>query len=157
MAQNNWQIVTEKGQEFIKGRENWLIRIKVGWKVYLDFTLPVHHSPSLSEVRAGTQTGQESGGRCWCRGHGRMLLTDLLLLSCLVWFLIEPRTRDGTSHHGLNPTSLIINWEHALQMDLMEAFPQLRVLPLWWQACVNLTHKTIQHTGAILTRSSLTS
>jgi hypothetical protein len=30
---------------------------------------------------------------------------------------------------GLSP--LITNWENALQMDLMEAFPQLKFLSLW--------------------------
>jgi hypothetical protein len=30
---------------------------------------------------------------------------------------------------GLSP--LITNWENALQLDLMEAFPQLKLLSLW--------------------------
>jgi hypothetical protein len=53
-------------------------------------TLP-HHC-SLSGVRTGTHTGQESGGRCWCRGHGGVLLTGLLPTACSVCFLIERRT-----------------------------------------------------------------
>jgi hypothetical protein len=31
----------------------------------------------------------------------------------------------------MGPPSLIINWENALQLDLMEAFPQLKLLSLW--------------------------
>jgi hypothetical protein len=35
---------------------------------------------------------------------------------------------------GLSP--LITNWENAPQLDLMEAFPQLKLLSLWWlQLC----------------------
>jgi hypothetical protein len=35
---------------------------------------------------------------------------------------------------GLSP--LITNWENALQLDLMEAFPQLKLLSLWYlQLC----------------------
>jgi hypothetical protein len=30
---------------------------------------------------------------------------------------------------GLSP--LIFNWENALQLDLMKAFPQLKLLSLW--------------------------
>ena len=33
-----------------------------------------HHSPSLVDVRAGTQTGKEPGGRSWYRGHGGELV-----------------------------------------------------------------------------------
>jgi hypothetical protein len=29
------------------------------------------------------------------------------------------------------PPTLITNWENALQLDLMEAFPQLKLLSLW--------------------------
>ena len=34
---------------------------------------------------------QQPGGRSWCTGHGRMLLTGLLLMACSACFLIEPR------------------------------------------------------------------
>jgi hypothetical protein len=56
------------------------------WLTLLD------HSPTMEEVRTGTQAGLEPGGRSWCRGHGGALLTGLLPLSCSVCFLIEPRT-----------------------------------------------------------------
>jgi hypothetical protein len=61
--------------------ETWFIRL----------TLP-HHSSSSKEVRTGTQAGQEPGGRSWCRGHGRVLLTGLLPMACSACFLIEHRT-----------------------------------------------------------------
>jgi hypothetical protein len=54
----------------------------------------------------------------WFASHG--------LLSLLSY-------RIGTMYHGLGlpPSfSLITNLENALQLDLMETFPQLRVLPL---------------------------
>jgi hypothetical protein len=38
--------------------------------------------------------------------------------------------RDGSTHNGLGPPFLITNWENALQLDLMEAFPQGRLLCL---------------------------
>ena len=35
----------------------------------------------LREAKAGTQTGQESGGRSWCKCHGRKLLALHILLN----------------------------------------------------------------------------
>lgn len=49
-----------------------------------------HYGPSLEEVMAGTQAGQDPGSRA-DTGHGSVLLTDLLLLACPACFLIEPR------------------------------------------------------------------
>jgi hypothetical protein len=51
------------------------------------FGLHFHiHSPSPKEVRTGTHTGWEPGGRSWCRGHGGMLLTDwFFILVCTAW------------------------------------------------------------------------
>ena len=37
---------------------------------------------------------------------------------------------DGTTHNGLGPTLLITNLENALQLDLMEAFPQVKLLSI---------------------------
>jgi hypothetical protein len=45
---------------------------------------------------------------------------------------------------GLSP--LITNWENDLQLDLMEAFPQLKLLSLWFPA-VSSWHKTSQYSG----------
>jgi hypothetical protein len=79
------------------------------------------------EVRTGTHTGQELGGRSWCRGHGRVLLTGLLPLACSACFLIEPRTTSPglappTMGWALPSWSLIkktpyscISWRHFLK------------------------------------------
>ena len=47
------------------------------------------------------------------------------LLSLLSYRTQDHQPRDGTTHHGW----LITNC-NALQLDLMESFPQLRLLPL---------------------------
>jgi hypothetical protein len=73
-----------------------------------------------------------SGSRSWCRGHGGMFFTGLLPLACSACSLIEPKTTSPEMvppTRGLSP--LITNWENALQLDLMEAFPQLKLLSLW--------------------------
>jgi hypothetical protein len=73
-----------------------------------------------------------SGSRSWCRGHGGMLFTGLLPLACSACSHIEPKTTSPgmvPPSRGLSP--LITNWENALQLDLMEAFPQLKLLSLW--------------------------
>jgi hypothetical protein len=61
-----------------------------------------------------------------------MFFTGLLPLACSACSLIEPKT---TSPEMVPPTRglppLITNWENALQLDLMEAFPQLKLLSLW--------------------------
>jgi hypothetical protein len=66
-----------------------------------------------------------SESRSWCRGHGGMFFTGLLSL-------LSYRTKTTSPERptrGLSP--LITNWENALQLDLMEAFPQLKLLSLW--------------------------
>ena len=78
-----------------------------GGKVFIWFTLR-DHSPSLEEVRTGTQARLEPGGRSWCRGHGRALLTHGLL------GLLSYRTQDhqpsyDPTHNGLGPPPLITN------------------------------------------------
>jgi hypothetical protein len=64
-----------------------------------------HHEPEkLGEERKGLlelhfhstvhhwrKSGRDPGGRSWCRGHGGMLLTGLLIMACSPCFLIEPR------------------------------------------------------------------
>jgi len=75
-----------------------------------------HCCSSPKEVRTGTHTGQELEGRGWCRGHGGVQLTGLLSLACSVCFIKEPQDyqpRDGTTHNGLGPPTLITNWENA--------------------------------------------
>jgi hypothetical protein len=85
----------------LKGTAPFLVRVsipaqtswprnKLGRKGFIQLILP-HCCWSPKEVRAGTQAGQELGGRSWCRGHGGMFLTGLLLLTCSACFLIEPK------------------------------------------------------------------
>jgi hypothetical protein len=88
------------------------------------------YTSTLLYITKGSQdwnhTGQEPGGRRWCRGHGGMFLTDLFPLACSACFLIEPRTSPGmappTMVWALSPRSLIekmsyswISWRHFLK------------------------------------------
>ena len=86
-------------------------------------------------ITKGSQdwNSSKSGSRSWCRGHGgRMLLTSLLRLACSACFLIEPKTISrGMAPPTMGPPSLITNWENSLKLDLMEAFPYLKLLSLW--------------------------
>lgn len=66
---------------------------KLGRKGFIWLSL-LHCSLSLKEARAGSHTGQEPGGRSWCRVHGGMVLTGLLPMALSAWFLIESRTTD---------------------------------------------------------------
>ena len=58
---------------------------------FIWFTLS-NHSPSLEEIRMGTQARLEPGIRRWYRGYGRVLLIGLLPLACSACFLIESRS-----------------------------------------------------------------
>jgi hypothetical protein len=73
-----------------------------------------------------------SESRSWCRSHGGVFFTGLLLLAYSACSLIEPKT---TSPEMIPPTRglspLITNWGNALLLDLMEAFPQLELISLW--------------------------
>jgi hypothetical protein len=62
-----------------------------------------------------------------------MFLTGLLLLTCSACSLNRTQDyqpRDGSTHKV--PSPLITNWENALQLDLIEAFPQMQFLSLWY-------------------------
>jgi hypothetical protein len=92
------------------------------------------YTSMLLFITKGSQdwNSNRSGSRSWCRGHGGMFFTGLPHLTCSACSLIEPKT---TSPEMVSPTRglspLITNWENALQLDLMEAFPQLKLLSLW--------------------------
>jgi hypothetical protein len=76
-----------------------------------------------------------------------MLLTGLLPLACSACLLIEPMTTSpGMAPLTTDPPLLVTNWENALQLDLMEAFPQGRFLSVITPACAKLTHKIRQYT-----------
>jgi hypothetical protein len=99
-------------------------RSKLGRKGFIRLTLPCCCS-SPKEVRTGTQAGQGAGADAEA-------MEGCSFLACLACSLIEPKT---TSPEMVPPTRglapLITNWENALQLDLMEAFPQLKLLSLW--------------------------
>ena len=70
---------------------------KLWRKGFIQLTL-LYHSPSLKEVRTGTQAGQEPLGKSCGRGPGGELLTALLHMACSAWYIIEPRaTSPGTA------------------------------------------------------------
>jgi hypothetical protein len=77
--------------------------------------------------RSQDWNSSRSGSRSWCRGHGGMFFTGLLSLLSYRTKTTSPEMVPPT--RGLSP--LITNWENALQLDLMEAFPQLKLLSLW--------------------------
>ena len=52
------------------------------------------------------------------------------LLNLLSYRTQDHQPRDGTTHNGLDPPPLITHRANALQLELMEAFPQLRLLLL---------------------------
>jgi hypothetical protein len=76
-----------------------MTKSKLGRNGFTCPTLP-DHSPSLEEVRTGTQAGLEPGGRGRCRSLGGVLLADLLPQASEAYLLIEPRT---TSHKMASP------------------------------------------------------
>jgi hypothetical protein len=92
------------------------------------------YTSTLLFIIKGSQdwNSSRSESRSWCRGHGGVLLTALLALACSACSLIEPKTTSpGMAPPTMVPPPLITNWENALQLDLMEAFPQLKLLSLW--------------------------
>jgi hypothetical protein len=85
-------------------------------------------------ITKGSQdlNSSKSGSRSWCRGHGGMFFTGLLLLTYSACSLIEPKTTSqGIVPPTRGPPPLITNWENASQLEFMEAFPQLKLLSLW--------------------------
>ena len=111
-----------------------------GGKGLFSLHIAVHH-----QRKSGLELKQV---RSWYRGHGGMLLTGLLPLACSACFRIEPSaTSPGMAPPTMGPPHLITNWENALQLDPMEAFPQGRIFfSVITPACVKLIHKTSQYT-----------
>jgi hypothetical protein len=92
------------------------------------------YTSMLLFITKGSQdwNSSRSGSRSWYRSHGGMFFTGLPYLACSACSLIEPKTTSPEMvppTRGLSP--LVTNWENALQLDLMEAFPQLKLLSLW--------------------------
>jgi hypothetical protein len=97
---------------------------------FIQLTLP-HCCSSPKKVRTGTQTGQEAGADAEA-------MEGCYLLACFPWLaqlalIIEPETISlgmAPPTMGWAPPPLITNWGNALQLDLMEAFSQGRLLSL---------------------------
>jgi hypothetical protein len=76
------------------------------------------------------------------------------LWACFPW-LAQPtffrtkdyQPRDATTHNGLGLSPLITNRENDLQLLFMEAFSQLRILPLMTGAGVKLIQSQLVHQG----------
>ena len=99
-------------------------------------------SQDRNSSRAGSWK-QELMKRSWMDAAYWLLSHDLLKPPS--YRTQDQQPRDGTIHHGLGPPPLITKWENALKLDLIEVFPQLRLLPLTTLACIKLIHKTSQY------------
>jgi hypothetical protein len=141
-AGNPWLGMSVLVRVSIPAQTSWP-RSKLGRKGLIQLTHP-HCCSSLKEVRTGTQAGQEAGADAEAM-EGCYLLVCFSWLAQLAFFnrTQDYQPRNGTNHNG--PSHLITNWENALQLDLMEAFPQGRLLSVITPACVKLTHKTSQY------------
>ena len=122
----------------ISAQTSWP-RSKLGRKVFIQLR-PPNYCSSLKEVRTGTRAGQEAE-------PDAEAMEGCFLLACFPWlaqlaFLQNPGPsgQDGTTDHGLGPPQLTTNWENASQLDLKEAFPQLKLLSLWQLQPVSSWH-----------------
>jgi hypothetical protein len=99
----------------------------LGRKGFIRLTLPYCCS-SPKEVRTGTQAGQEAGADAEA-------MEGYSLLACFPWLaqpaLLYTKTTSSEMVPPIRDLSLLItNGENALQLDLMEVFPQLKLLSL---------------------------
>jgi hypothetical protein len=103
-------------------------RSKLGRKGFIQLTLPYCcSSPRKSELELKRVRKQEMMQRPWRDVPYWLASPDLL--SLLSYRTNTTRLEMVPPTRGLSP--LITNWENALQLDLMEAFPQLKLLSLW--------------------------
>lgn len=65
----------------------------------------LHYSSLSKEVRTGSQAGLEAEGRSYCRGHGGVLLTGLLLMVSWTSLGFERDSEEGVSGNGGNKGS----------------------------------------------------
>jgi hypothetical protein len=117
-------------------------KIKLGKKGLFSLYLQiiVHHwRKSRQELKQNWNMEAGADARLW--KDAAYSLASSGLLSLLSYRTQDHQPRNGTTHHGPSH-QLITNWENALQLHLMEVFPQLRILPLWWLWLVSCWHKT---------------
>jgi hypothetical protein len=103
-------------------------RSKLGRKGFIRLTLQYCcSSPRKSGLELKQVRKQELMQRPWRDVPYWLASPGLLSLLSYRTKTTSPEMVPPT--RGLSP--LITNWENALQLDLMEAFPQLKVLSLW--------------------------
>ena len=116
---------------------NTRTKIHVGRERFI--SLP-HHCSSSKEVRTGTQTRQEPGGRSWCRQRpwkGTLYwLAPHGLLSLFSYGTQDQLPTGGTIHSELSPSTSLINQEKAQrscpQANLIEAFFSTEIASFKW-------------------------
>ena len=111
-------------QGSIPAQTSWP-RSKLGRKGFIQLTLPYRCS-SPKEVRTGTQASQKAGADAEAMEGCSLLACFPGLLSLLSYRIKTTSPEMVPPTRGLSP--LITNWENALQLDLVEAFPQLKLL-----------------------------
>lgn len=74
--------------------------------------LPLGHNPSLKEVRAGTQGRNHRRTACWLT----LCFIHMLTFNWFSYTVRDHLSRDGTTHRGPGPPSLINNYSNALQI-----------------------------------------
>ena len=102
---------------------------KLWRKGFIFLSFPQHYS-SPKEVRTGIQTCQEPDSRNWCRGHGGVLLTGLLLVACSA--LLSYRTQDCQPRGG--PT---MGWARPYQSLIKKMSYGYLLSPILWRHFLN--------------------
>ena len=114
-------------QVSIPAQTSWP-RSKLGRKGFFQLTLPYCcSSPRKSGLELKQVRKQELMQKPWRDVPYWLASPGLLSLLSYRTKTTSPEMVPPT--RGLSP--LITNWENALQLDLMEAFPQLKLLSLW--------------------------
>jgi hypothetical protein len=116
--------------EFLLLWWNTTTKSKFRMKGFICLTFPYCCS-LVKELGAGTQAGQGPGGRSWCGGHGRVLLTVLLLMACSAYFHIDPRTTSP----GMAPPTM--HWALPHQSLIKKNASRLAYSPIWWRHFLN--------------------
>ena len=114
-------------------------RSKLGRKRFIQLTLPYCCSSSRKSVLEFKQVRkQELMQRQWRDVAYWLASPGLVSLLSYRRKTSSPEMAQPTR----GPPPLITNWENALQLDLLEAFPLLKLLSLWELQPVSSWHKT---------------
>ena len=117
----------------------------MGREEFIWLALPYHCSSS-KEVRTGTHTGQEPGGRSWYRGHGGLLFSGLLPRACLPACLenLEPQSQGWPHPHQSMGWALPLPHQSLIKKVLY----RLVCSPVFWRHFLN--RGSILSTGSSL-------